>query len=632
MIQILPENLIRQIAAGEVIERPASVIKELTENAIDAGATRIDITIESGGLDLIIIKDNGSGMTHQDAPLAVLRHATSKIKQQEDLFNIHTLGFRGEALPSIASVSRFELITKTEQEAVGIKITLDSEYPNEPEEVATQTGTQITISHLFYNIPARRKFQKSPATEQTHCINTVLRIALAYPKIRFTIKTGTRTLLDIPSCSVQEEDGGTQDTQEKERIIQAIGQKTFGTQAHLYHITHLENDISLNGYIADPEHRASDNRHMYLYVNHRYVRDKLLQRAVLEGYRSLLPHGTYPICVLSLTINPAHIDVNVHPQKFEIRFKDSQRVFLTISQMIAQALKKTPWLSFSGATVQPAQNASMHQTPLPQTQAILEKLHMDYERSNQRTDSPNNQEDKIFEQAPFNQTSQEHTWSYKQPIPSASVASLNTKERIPTDNILIRQGFFGTLKILTQFHLLYILCEKEDELVIIDQHAAHERILFERYLKDWEQGQVKQQHLLFPLTLVSKNSTIALIEEHQDTFKKLGLDISEFGQHTLALTAIPAHLKESRAQALAESLIAELSEDAKKAHQDFVHAMIARLACHSAVRSGDFLNMQEMQALLYQLDEVDCNIRCPHGRPLITRLKTSTIGRFFERG
>lgn len=617
----LSDTLISQIAAGEVIERPASVVKELVENAVDAGSRKIEVELVDGGLTQISVFDDGCGMSPEDAETAVERHATSKLRTHEDLFKLHTLGFRGEALPSIASVSRFELTTREANALAAVMVTVIGGDKQPVRQAAMAPGTRIIISDLFFNQPARKKFQKSPSTEQTHCVAAVLRIALACPSVRFVVRAKGRTLLDIPAVSGDPRD----------RIAAAL---TRDLRDKLYPVEFAREDggVTVSGYVADPDQQAGDARHMYCYVNGRYVKDRLLQRALLEGYRSLLPHGRYPTAVLFVDVAPGEVDVNVHPQKFEVRFTNSQSVFSSIVRGVADVLARTPWLERGGATLSGRTEPS--NAPLAQIRAgsfgrssfsvTSEIPAVESRRAwNQLFDS---------QVAPrlASQLGSAATETLGFAPGHASEPPLSLIEASQRAD-LFGTGFFSRQRVLSQFANLYILCEGDQELVVVDQHAAHERITFEKLLNAWEAGRVPEQRLLFPITIETRPDVLQLVEENAPVFERLGLQAKPFGETTLAITSIPAVTSEKKARGLMDEIVAELSEARGVASAEFAHALLARVACHSSVRSGDPLTMPEMQALLREMDTVDCSIRCPHGRPVVARVRLDAIGRWFER-
>ncbi len=596
-VQRLPDTLISQIAAGEVIERPASVIKELVENAIDAGATRIEVELEEGGLQRIAVSDNGCGMNATDALLAIERHATSKLRTPDDLFALHTLGFRGEALPSIASVSRFELTTRSASDDAGVRIRIEGGIAEPLAPAAASVGTRIVVSDLFFNQPARRKFQKTPATEQTHCVQAVVRQALARPNVHFIVRA-KRTLLDIPA-----EAAGADPRQ---RTALVLGKEIL---PRLYPLNAERAALHLSGFAADPEEQAGDARNLYVYVNGRAVRDRLLQRAVLEGYRSLLPHGRYPTAVIMLELPPEAVDVNVHPQKFDVRFTEGQAVFSFVQNAVAEVLAKTPWLDRGGARL-PNEVIARQAARVAGFSRVSDASAVQAAAGWQS----------LFEE--------KVRPALEDLRASAPFAEPNTALQTPT---LLPGGFFSRLHVLAQFANLYILCQGEGELVIVDQHAAHERITFEKLLNAWEAGEVARQRLLFPITIEARPDVVQLIEENSAALERLGLELQAFGEATLALKAIPAVAGERKARGLVEEVVAELGDARGVASAEFAHALLARIACHSAVRSGDALSVPEMEALLRELDTVDCAIRCPHGRPVVARVRTEHVGRWFER-
>jgi DNA mismatch repair protein MutL len=404
-----------------------------------------------------------------------------------------------------------------------------------------------------------------------------------------------RTLLDIPA----EAPGA--DSRQRTALI--LGKEIL---PRLYPLDAERAVLRLTGFAADPEEQAGDARNLYVYVNGRAVRDRLLQRAVLEGYRSLLPHGRYPTAVIMLELPPEAVDVNVHPQKFDVRFTDGQAVFSFVQNAIAEVLAKTPWLDRGGAR-------------LP-SEVIA--------RQAARVSGFSRVNDTSAVQAAAGWQS-----LFEQKVrPALDDLRSNAAEPAPPETpALLPGGFFSRLRVLAQFSNLYILCQGEGELVIVDQHAAHERITFEKLLNAWEAGEVARQRLLFPITLEARPDVVQLIEENAAALERLGLELQAFGEATLALKAIPAVAGERKARGLVEEVVAELGDARGVASAEFAHALLARIACHSAVRSGDALSIPEMEALLQELDSVDCAIRCPHGRPVVARVRSEQIGRWFER-
>lgn len=622
----LSDTLISQIAAGEVIERPASVVKELVENAVDAGAHKVEVELVDGGLTQISVFDDGCGMSEEDASTAVLRHATSKLRVLEDLFALSTLGFRGEALPSIASVSRFELATRQATDPHGTVVTVYGGDAQPQRQTGMAPGTRIIVSDLFFNQPARKKFQKSPSTEQTHAVAAVLRIALACPKVRFVVRAKGRTLLDIP---VEGDDP-------RDRLAAALSREL---RDKLYPVMAEREGTVVTGFVADPDQQAGDARHLYCYVNGRYVKDRLLQRALLEGYRSLLPHGRYPTAVLHIQVPPGEVDVNVHPQKFEVRFTHSQHVFSTIVRAVADVLARTPWLDRGGATLTDKTVTRSNAQPFAYVagaSSSVPRLHV-LPANDVPAVASRRAWNELFDQAQASmqmgaslQASQASMINAA-PGDAGAGAGLSLLARADQRANLFGDGFFARQRVLSQFANLYILCEGDEELVVVDQHAAHERVTFEKLLNAWETGRIAEQRLLFPITIEVRPDVLQLVEENAASLERLGLQARAFGERTLALISIPAITSEKKARGLLDEIVAELSEARGVASAEFAHAILARVACHTAVRSGDPLTLPEMQALLQEMDKVDCSIRCPHGRPVVARIRLDAVGRWFER-
>lgn len=664
-IHSLPPTLISQIAAGEVVERPASVVKELVENALDAGATRIEVALAGGGLERIVIVDNGCGMAREDAELAVERHTTSKLRSADDLFALRTLGFRGEALASIASVSDFELLTRSEESEIGAQVHVKGGAPAEVREAAALVGTRMSVADLFFNQPARQKFQKSKAAEQSQCVQSVLRVALAHPQVRFIVRNERQLLLDLPQVAPDDFEAG------RARIARALG---IQEARHLYPFELSEGSVTLHGFAADPEHQCTDSRNIYAYVNGRFVRDRLLQRAVAEGYRSLLPHGRYPTTVLWLQIDPQEVDVNVHPQKLEVRFVNGSRLFSLVARAIALVLAQTPWLENGGAQLAPMPSSLSHEVAqeapydTASTAAPAASYRPSYEREERMAWSklqaalpylapgrlqsgglpsqpwPSNPQAAALPPDFAAQAAERTLHSAELTAQSAALTTQDAALTAPTSEassapltaplpLTPPRGFFSQLTLLGQFAQLYLLCEGEgQELVIVDQHAAHERIMFEKLMTAWEaQQQIPSQRLLVPLTLAVKPGVIDMIAEQLAPLSALGIELAPFGAQTLALTALPAALPSHRALDLVQAVIEELESAERVVMNDFAQALIARMACHAAVRAGDTLTPFEQRALLQAMDSVDCNIRCPHGRPVVARIGVGAVGRWFER-
>jgi len=606
-VRRLPEALANQIAAGEVVERPASVVKELVENALDAGARRVDVQVEDGGRRLVRVVDDGAGMSREDALLSLERHTTSKVSSAEDLFGIRTFGFRGEALPSIASVSRFTLATRRPEDLAATRIAVEGGRVVSVEEAGAPAGTRVEVADLFFNVPARLKFLKSRPTELGHVTDWLVRLGLANPAVGFVLAEQGRGLLRAEPTS-----------DPRERIAALLGRELFDT---LYAVDGHAGDVRVTGWAAGPQRANTTGREIFTFVNGRYVRDRALLHAVSRAYEGVLPVGRSPACVLFLEL-PAHrVDVNVHPQKLEVRFADQGAVWDAVAKALAYTLSSSPWLARSPApsrtyVLRPAEpvptpepDPSPAEAAPPPTQAqqrIADALARWTERN-------------IPESGPFSD-----------PRPPAEppvepAAAPVVPPAAPSKLV------FSELRFLGQLHRTYLVCESPEGLVLLDQHAAHERILYERLRSEQAQGRAPGQPLLVPVTLELAPSEARLVESARDELAELGFDLEPFGGSTFSLKAVPA-LAASEPARMVKELAAELRQtgraDAARAARD---ALLARMACHGAVRAGDPMAVEEVAELLRQLDGTPWGAQCPHGRPVVVRFGADALRELFGR-
>ncbi|MGD8339818.1 MAG: DNA mismatch repair endonuclease MutL, partial [Gammaproteobacteria bacterium] len=557
-IQILPSELIDQIAAGEVVERPAAVIKELVENALDAGATRIDLEIESGGTRLIRVTDNGSGIGRDELPLAVSRHATSKISSLEDLESLTTLGFRGEALPSIGSVARLKLTSRVDAEQEAWSLTCDGGRSDAPKPAAHPIGTSVEVRDLFFNTPARRKFLRTERTEFGHLDAVVKNLALARPDVAFSLRHNQRGQFALPSAEGRAE---------RESRIAALCGDEF-----LKHAIWFERELEgmrLEGWVAQPTFSRAQPDLQYLFVNGRFVRDKLLRHAVRHAYRDVLYQSRHPACVLFLELDPHQVDVNAHPAKLEIRFRDGRTVhdfvFRTIESVLAHP-------ESSGEEARPAPTDSGRITPqggaagVPQSDAWDRSSLPLYQRLHARPRSP-------------------------QPVVVAEAA----------DPAHDRPKDFGVA--LAQLAGIYVLAEVDDGMIVVDMHAAHERITYEAMKAEFRADRLQAQSLLVPVDLAVAESEADAVEASQSQLSTLGFDMSRRGIGAVRITAVPRLLADVPIEPLARDVIADLADEGASARVDAVaDALLAEMACHSAVRANRRLTPEEMDALLRQME------------------------------
>jgi DNA mismatch repair protein MutL len=589
-IKILPENLSNKIAAGEVVERPASVIKELVENALDAGADEIVVEFQDGGKRLIKVSDNGSGMSREDALLALERHATSKITSDDDLLSISTLGFRGEALPSIASVSRFCLSTRERGTIEGTEIYGEGGKIKEVKACGMAEGTVLEIRNLFFNTPARLKFLKSRDTESGHVADQVTRLALSRPDVRFSCVSDGRTLFRALNGDMAE------------RVASLLGRSLA---ADLFPLERQENGLSLSGLAGKPECSRSSGSHLFTFVNGRFVRDKVIHHAILQAYRRFLERGRYPVAVLFLTVPVGDVDVNVHPTKHEVRFRDQSCVHDFIVSALENMLHSTPWVRKA-----PVAHAPQEKPSVSPGEARVSSVREALGR---------------YQPQPLPEKKQETCYPSEKPISeSVELPEMGTAESTG--------GFFSSLAVLGRYLDEYLLCQDGEDLLIIDQHAAHERVAFERLKNQFSAGAVESQGLLFPEVLELSHSEAALVKEHSAVFQQLGFDLEAFGGQTWALTGVPRIVVNRNPARIFRDILEELSALGRsRAVSDVQEDVLMRIACHSVVRGRQVLSGQEVAALLSALDSVGFASNCPHGRPVLQRITRSDIEKMFKR-
>ena len=601
-IKILPENLSNKIAAGEVVERPASVVKELVENALDAEATRIIIEVEKGGRSLVRVSDNGVGMRHDDAILAIERYATSKISSDDDLFSIRTLGFRGEALPSIAAVSRFKLITRDQAADTGTEIIVDGGKIKNVSEIGAPEGTLISVKQLFYNTPARQKFLKTVGTEMSHIADFVARIALGHPEVQFRLIHNDKVVKSWPVVS-----------QHLDRVVDVLG-KDYG--ADLHPIENSRNGVSISGWICSPRVTRRTSRGLYIFVNGRFVRDRSIQHGIFQGYAQRLVKGQFPLAVVFINLPFDQVDVNVHPTKNEVRFVSPHQVHEAVKGAIAQTLYEIDRLDW-----QPENRPQIQQTR--RSSRVGESL-ANFKAASREAGS-----------AGQRQLSSPDT-EWRQPGAAGLKQEAGDPELIDSDQrqqaMLWEDKGFAALKVVGQVHNLYIVCESDGGLVIIDQHAAHERIYFEQLKqRDSKQPPVAQK-LLVPETLEFNFREAEILEQMILDLKRLGLEIEPFGGNTFVIKAVPAML----AGRELKPMICEMVEKTAAVGyspglENTMDQCRMVMACHGAIRASQQLSEAQIKGLLHQLDECENPSRCPHGRPTWIRWDLATLEKLFKR-
>jgi DNA mismatch repair protein MutL len=589
-IQVLAPQLINQIAAGEVIERPASVVKELLENSLDAGAGSIEVDIEQGGRQRIRVRDDGGGIRQDELSLALSRHATSKIASLDDLETISSLGFRGEALPSIASVSRLQLSSRTPDAASGWCVQSDgSDQPLQAAPVAHLPGTTVDVKDLFFNTPARRRFLRTETTEFRHVENLVRRFALSCFPVALKLQHNQRPVLHLPGATTRE--------QQEHRVAELCG-RAFMEQA--IYIDHAAAGLSLRGWVAMPTFSRSQPDLQFFYVNNRMVRDKLVTHAIRQAYQDVLFHGRHPAYVLFLEIDPSSVDVNAHPAKHEVRFRDSRLVHDYLFRTLHEALGR----------VRPAAGQ-----PVPQPSRPLQDLHVEHGGGG----APRQERMSLGVQEQLTRYAALH------PRPASERGMPATPAADTGEHPL---GYA-----LAQLHGVYVLAQNDSGLVLVDMHAAHERITYEG-LKTAQAGEgIRSQPLLVPVSLAVSQREADACEAHQEGFGELGFEIDRMGPEQVVVRQVPALLGEADIAALVRDVLADLLEHGNsKRVEEAVNELLSTMACHGSVRANRRLGLDEMNALLRQMEATERSGQCNHGRPTWVQVSLDELDKLFMRG
>ncbi|MFO0568859.1 MAG: DNA mismatch repair endonuclease MutL [Polyangiaceae bacterium] len=595
-VRILPTELANQIAAGEVVERPSSAVKELLENALDAGASRCDVTIEAGGVGRIRVSDDGSGMSDEDARLAVERHATSKIASFSELGHVKTFGFRGEALPSIASVSRFRVTTRTRDEDAGIELSIEGGSAPAARTVGVPAGTTVEVLDLFYNVPARRKFLRSTGTESGHVTDVVEAAALSRPDVTFVLVRDGRPVREWLRVTSREE-----------RVRQVVGEddlaRCFGERGPL----------RVEAYLGRPEHARAGAGGLRLFVNDRPVRDRALALAVAQAYGSVLERGRYPRGVVYLDIDAVLVDVNVHPQKSEVRFADPRAVHDAVYSILSKELSR----AFS---LPPARRFGPSPAPMPARAPLP---------------APEVQETPATSADP---------WGLA-PAPPAPAFEARETEAPAVQYASTAEPFvhvqdsarapirprpemaWSNLRFVAQVRHTYLVCEADDGLYVLDQHAAAERVMFDKLRKAYRTSAVSSQALLFPVLVEVTPAEAELVEARAEEIAAVGLELRVRGPETVSVHAVPKLLQKASPERLVRDLLSEVTRGGGRGFSDAVDLALATMACHASIRAGDPLSASEASALLRALDEADFAGHCPHGRPVVTSTTWSELDR-----
>jgi len=623
-IKILSADVANKIAAGEVVERPASVVKELVENAIDAESTSIRVEIRAGGKRLIRVSDNGSGMEREDALLALERHATSKVSRIEDLENIHTFGFRGEALASIASVSQFELLTRTADAIQGTKISVEGGVFRSVEESGCSPGTHISINNLFHNVPARLKFLKTDTTEINHIIKQVTWAALAHPNIHFSLSHNGKSILDVRACD---------SNLERARLLYG---KEFAD--NLIEFDEELPDFKLSGLLGKPDFTKPNREYQLFFMNQRPIRSQMLGAALKEALGATVQKDRQAVALLFLTLEPDTVDVNVHPAKIEVRFRNERTIFSGIVRMIRNVIHKEKFIPKIETQPTPTEEVEVEnittstpqQIPTPQprpqqsfsTGKTVEPI---------ETPQPENVSTKQVESETFD--AQPTVDEDIKPTPEVPRTVVQPPQQAIPEGAMLKLLDFENVELKANLFKTYIVAEGEDKIFFIDQHVAAERVLYERFVNQMKTDGIPVQILLLPVTLEATPQQVAILKVHEEIFKKIGFELEEFGANTILIRAIPAPLPTRTAAQTVTDLLDKLPEQPHTEVElpEALDNALVTLACRSAVKAGDTLDTKEMVNLIRELSEAKHPFNCPHSRPIIIEMGRDELERRFHR-
>lgn len=681
-VRLLDTNTANQIAAGEVVEKPASVVKELVENALDAGADKIEVTIFAGGTEYIRVTDNGCGMSEADAKMAVLRHATSKLTKAEDLLSLNTLGFRGEALPSIASVSNFTLLTRPESEEFATSVHIDGGENTEVTASGGSTGTTVIVENLFFNVPARRKFLKTVSTEGRYISELLTRLALSRPDVRFKLVNNDKEVLSTPG------DG------DLEHAIRALYGKNVAE--NLLEVSLNDPKVRVSGFIGKPTLLKGTRQWQTFFVNGRCIGSKMLSKAMDHAYQSQIPKSGFPFAVINLKVDTASVDVNVHPQKSEIKFSDDSLIYKAMYKALTDALTKPMSAQKTQVTLLPDSELNVFVKPQPQavsvpvtpaTQSVFKSGAEQIFKTPERREEPQSAAEPVFkssaepifktperneeqpaaeellvnEQQPvptvkkeqaeqqtmwqpfddFNKTSAtvSYTKGYQEPVlevheARSEFAKPQPAEAAPAadrETIAFTDTDSGmdTIWPIGQVDKTFIIAQSETTLYLIDQHAAHERILYDKLVASHEQ--IPSQQLLMPLYVDMAADDIALIEEHRDEFLALGVDAASAGESLLRVSSLPADIKADAAEDFINAISKMLREMRNVNGSDLRQEVLHMTACKAAIKAGQLLNMRQMRQLIIDLCNTTHPFTCPHGRPCMIEINSNQLYKMFKR-
>ncbi|ADL12679.1 DNA mismatch repair endonuclease MutL [Acetohalobium arabaticum] len=655
-IKKLPQEVVSKIAAGEVIERPASVVKELVENSIDADSDKIEIKVNNGGKDLIQVIDTGYGMTREDAELALERHATSKITEANDLFSIRSLGFRGEALPSIAAISRLTMKTRTEDKLGGTLVKINGGEIKKIEDAGCPIGTNIIVKDLFYNTPVRYKYLKTSATEIRRISDIVNRLALAYPEITFKLSHNQKKVLETPG------NGNLMDT-----ILSVYGKEVAKS---MIAVDYEDKYMQVSGYVSKPNISRASKKHQSFFINRRYIKSRALSEAISKAYHTLLAKGRHPIAILTIKLNPVLVDVNVHPTKMEVNFSREKEVASVLQNGVKEALSNADLIPEVKLNSKDSTAVSKKDSQDSKQQQELEltkkrkfsseknkKKSQKKEKSTQKTTNDN--QDKSIQTDQINETKEssdrinrkESAEELKNGIEKQSKQAdyfqkreqSNEKEKKNKESVAIKESqsdynkddatkSLSSFLPLGQIHNTYIIAQGEDGFYIVDQHAAHERILYNELMEKFKQAEIKSQSLLMPVRLELTNPEIEILEENSEHLKNLGFEFEAFGGQTYLVRAVPNLLHKLDIKELCLDIIDNLLDKGKiQEPTEIIEDLLVIMSCRGAIKSGKSLVPGEMESLLQQLEESGNQHTCPHGRPTIIHFSKKELDKKFKR-
>ena len=612
IIQLLPDHVANQIAAGEVVQRPASAVKELLENAVDAGSTKIDLIIKDAGKTLIQVVDNGCGMTETDARMSFERHATSKIKNADDLFAIQTKGFRGEALASMAAIAHVELKTKIVDIDLGSQIIIEGSEIISQEPVSCNNGTSISIKNLFYNVPARRNFLKSNGVETRHIIDEFERVALTHPDVHFTMNHNGNEVFNLASSGL------------RQRVVNVLGKKY---NDRLVPIEEYTNILNVTGYIVKPEFSKRTRGEQFFFVNNRFIKSTYLNHSVTSAFRELIAKDQFPSYFIYLEVEPNTIDINIHPTKTEIKFEDEKSIYAIIHSAVKNSLGKyniAPSLDFT-------QETSFNVPPLKEGQTIVQptiKVNPGFNPFETNKESSINS----FKKKNLSQQQLSANLDFLDQNNSQNSKSADNI----SDNTGLEQNWSGVLDTETeiktyQLHRKFILTQTSSGLLIINQQRAHQQILFEQFIFELNRNTAETQKLMFPKTIELNNSDFELIREVLNEIKNIGFDIEVFGKNTLAINGLPIGVEEGNCEKIIEEFIEQIKNNANEISANNKNALAMSLARSSSIKNGRKLSSEEMNTLVDQLFACENPYHSPNGKPIIIKINEEELNQRFDK-